>query len=515
MYCLLIHSVDSPPKKDEGFAGVSSANRQPPGSNFHSDSTATSSSLSPNAKPIIQVLHGIVHLYRRPLPLSSSSSAFPSSSSFPPSISDSLLPASRGMLLFVLAVPGHLSPQDFLRFCGSYADCSAGIQVIRNDGMEDRYSVLINFDDQKSADAFYLNLNGWKFSSVEGEICHILFLASLEFTESAEIACTPPLGSTELPTCPVCIERLDQEITGITSTTCDHSFQCSCILKWANSSCSVCQFCQEHSAKPVCLLCETSENLWICVICGFVGCGRYKEGHAFRHWKDTQHCFSLDLETQRVWDYAGDNYVHRINQSRCDDEFFKMKSNCRSNGNHCESCAFIEDSEISAALLSSKVEVIMDEYNRLLASQLENQRVYYETVLEDAKKKRERNISEDVDRAVGLKMQDIQLEIEKVFKEKKNFAEINENLMKSQNHWREKIIEIERRERETLRLKDQRIHELEEEIRDFTVFIEAQKALDIKGAVDDIRGGTLLPVPSPLTLSPRSKRSARITKKRS
>ncbi|KAI0513389.1 hypothetical protein KFK09_009408 [Dendrobium nobile] len=470
MYCLLIHSVDSPPKKDEGFAGVSSANRQPPGSTFHGDSTATSSSLSPNAKPIIQVLHGIVHLYRRPLPLSSSSS-----SSFPPSISDSLLPASRGMLLFVLAVPGHLSSQDFLCFCGSYADCSAEIQVIRNDGMEDRYSVLVNFDDQKSADAFYLNLNGWKFSSIEGEICHILFLASLEFTESAEIACTPPLGSTELPTCPVCIERLDQEITGITSTTCDHSFQCSCILKWANSSCSVCQFCQEHSAKPVCLLCETSENLWICVICGFVGCGRYKEGHAFRHWKDTQHCFSLDLETQRVWDYAGDNYVHRINQSKCDDEFFKMKSNCRSNGNHCESCAFIEDSEISAALLSSKVEAIMDEYNRLLASQLENQRVYYETLLEDAKKKRERYISEDVDRAVGLKIQDIQLEIEKVFKEKKNFAEI----------------------------------------RDFTVFIEAQKALDIKGAVDDIRGGTLLPVPSPLSLSPRSKRSARITKKRS
>ncbi|KAL0919954.1 hypothetical protein M5K25_009045 [Dendrobium thyrsiflorum] len=211
MFCLLIHSVDSLPKKDEGFAGVSSANREPPGSTSHGDSTATSSSLTPNAKPRIQELHGIVHLYRRPLPLSSSSSAFPSSSSFPPSISDSFLPASRGMLLFVLAVPGHLSPQDFLRFCGSYADCSAGIQVIRNDGMEDRYSVLVNFDDQKRADAFYLNLNGWRFSSVEvvneytGEICHILFLASLEFTESAEIACSPPLGSTELPTCPVCI----------------------------------------------------------------------------------------------------------------------------------------------------------------------------------------------------------------------------------------------------------------------------------------------------------------------
>ena len=36
-----------------------------------------------------------------------------------------------------------------------------------DDGVEDRYSVLVEFEDQKSADGFYLDLNGWRFSSSE------------------------------------------------------------------------------------------------------------------------------------------------------------------------------------------------------------------------------------------------------------------------------------------------------------------------------------------------------------
>lgn len=34
------------------------------------------------------------------------------------------------------------------------------------------------------------------------------------------------------------------------------------------------------------------------------GC-RYKQGHANDHWKASAHCYALELETQRVWDYAG------------------------------------------------------------------------------------------------------------------------------------------------------------------------------------------------------------------
>ena len=42
------------------------------------------------------------------------------------------------------------------------------------------------------------------------------------------------------------------------------------------------------------------QDLWICLICGHIGCGRYHSKHAVAHWRETQHCYALDLETQRV-----------------------------------------------------------------------------------------------------------------------------------------------------------------------------------------------------------------------
>ena len=35
----------------------------------------------------------------------------------------------------------------------------------------------------------------------------------------------------------------------------------------------------------------------------------YNGGDAIEHWQETEYCYSLALETQKVWDYAGDNYV--------------------------------------------------------------------------------------------------------------------------------------------------------------------------------------------------------------
>jgi len=49
----------------------------------------------------------------------------------------------------------------------------------RDDGVEDRYGVLVEFEDQKSADGFYLDLNGWRFSSSE---VLILYFLNFSFT---------------------------------------------------------------------------------------------------------------------------------------------------------------------------------------------------------------------------------------------------------------------------------------------------------------------------------------------
>ncbi|OAY31470.1 hypothetical protein MANES_14G114800v8 [Manihot esculenta] len=394
MFILRVHSVDV----DHPLAFEEAT--------FSTVSTTTTQS-NPIHNPKYSERRGVVHLYRN-----ASQSSLPN-------------PSSRSTSLFIVAVPNYLSADDFIRFCESHIDNVHELLFIRNDGMEDRYSVLIKLNDQLTADGFYGNFNGKRFSPAE-----------------------------------------------------------------------VCRLCQQQDEIPSCSVCGTSENLWVCLICGFVGCGRYKEQHAIRHWQDTQHCYSLDLRTQQIWDYVGDNYVHRLNQSKADGKLVDMNTRCMSLEGDYGTCGCSEDSGISGALFSSKVETIVDEYNRLLANQLEAQRQNYESLIADLRSKRESSINEVVDKAVTSTMQDIQTKLEKCEQEKDAVAEINRSLIKNQEIWRKKVKEVEERETAALRSRDERIIDLEEQIRDLTVYIEAQKTLNNMTDTSDIQGGTLLPVPS-------------------
>jgi BRCA1-associated protein len=248
------------------------------------------------------------------------------------------------------------------------------------------------------------------------------------------------------------------------------------------------------------------------VICGFVGCGRYKEGHAKQHWKDTDHCYSLDLETQRVWDYVGDSYVHRLNHSKSDAKNAKFRSKCKYSGDDCVNCSCNDDSDIGGAIYSSKAETIVDEYNRLLASQLETQREYYEARLSEAKKGREKLISEAVDKAVNDKLREMHLNLENLIVEKKKVAEMNEKLTRNQDVWRQTLRDIEERERAVLQSKDETIGDLEEQIKDFKFSIRVQKSIEKNGG--GLKGGTLVPLPMASDSGGKGKRSSRTTKRK-
>lgn len=142
---------------------------------------------------------------------------------------------------------------------------------------------------------------------------------------------------------------------------------------------------------------------------------RYKDEHAKRHWKETQHCYALELETRRVWDYSGDNYVHRLIQSKTDGKLVELNHHCVHSNEGCYSCECGVDPVFSEALQNSKVEAvclafplfppfiscsfvwsvilltcldnwfslifkilfmqIVNEYNELLTTQLENQKM--------------------------------------------------------------------------------------------------------------------------------------------
>lgn len=128
-------------------------------------------------------------------------------------------------------------------------------------------------------------------------------------------------------------------------------------------------------------MCHSDANLWICLICGAVGCGRYDAAHAFLHFQQTGHCFAMDLSTQRVWDYASDAYVHRLVQDKADGKLMELPARAVSTHDRAhEGDAWDEEDYVPR----EKVDNIGLEYTRLLTSQLESQRTYFAEVVERA-----------------------------------------------------------------------------------------------------------------------------------
>lgn len=143
------------------------------------------------------------------------------------------------------------------------------------------------------------------------------------------------------------------------------------------------------------------KTLWTCLTCGFVGCGRYSNKHSFAHFEQTQHPYSLELATLRIWNYCHGEYggfVQRADLLECPSSppslflWTRGLDFC----NHSESISPLErlpynhlsdslypstiDSSLSKATekSSKKVMMIGEEYEALLRSALEDQAQHYE-----------------------------------------------------------------------------------------------------------------------------------------
>ncbi|KAJ9118862.1 hypothetical protein QFC24_006061 [Naganishia onofrii] len=126
---------------------------------------------------------------------------------------------------------------------------------------------------------------------------------------------------------------------------------------------------------------------WICVICGYLGCSRYARGHARDHYARTGHAYSMEIDTQRVWDYVEDSYVHRLIQNRSDGKLVELPSAASfvsSRINHHLSALSLVDKHlgfgpsVSDEKKISKLEDMTLEYSYLLSTQLEQQKQHYE-----------------------------------------------------------------------------------------------------------------------------------------
>lgn len=436
--------------------------------------------------------------------------------------------AERSDLICMIGVPTSMTTHDLIQFTAPVVDDIESLRIIR-DPQPSQYMVLVKFRSQKAADDFYKTFNGAAYNSIEPELCHLVYVEKVETLKENDPKLRQPwTGRTELPTCPVCLERMDESVEGILTILCNHSFHSKCLGSWEDTSCPVCRYSQTPDPVPgnSCFECGSSESetrsndsLWICLICGHIGCGRYVEGHAYKHYTETQHTYAMQLGNNRVWDYAGDNYVHRLLQNKSDGKMVEVETPSR----------FTASDE--------KIDAVQLEYTYLLTNQLETQRRYFEdaltrretetmktiqelqeqsqtlTVERDALKDQLTHLTKEK-QTLDKKVNQMSQKLHKCLSDLQEEQSLNKCLGENQEGWQKKLKETEDKLTKVMHERDKEIEELKDQVRDLMFFLEAQDKLKNSTEVtaEEMQNSSL--VVSPSSSSTSSKASKSKSKKR-
>ncbi|XP_077318135.1 BRCA1-associated protein isoform X1 [Lithobates pipiens] len=418
-----------------------------------------------SGNPSVEIVHGIMHLYK---------------TNKMTSLKEDV---RRSAMLCILTVPAAMTSHDLMKFVAPFNEVIEHMKIIR-DSTPNQYMVLIKFSSQAEADSFYIESNGRQFNSIEEDVCQLVYVERAEVLKSEDGASLPVMDLTELPKCTVCLERMDESVNGILTTLCNHSFHSQCLQRWDDTTCPVCRYCQtpEPVEENKCFECGVQENLWICLICGHIGCGRYVSRHAYKHFEETQHTYAMQLTNHRVWDYAGDNYVHRLVASKTDGKIVQYE--CE--GDTCQ---------------EEKIDSLQLEYSYLLTSQLESQRIYWENKIVRLEKDTADEINnmkakfkETIDKCDSLehrlndllkekqtverKCTQLNTKLSKLSNELKEEQEMNKCLRANQALLQTKLREEENMRKEVGEQKDLQIVEMQEQLRDVMFYLEAQRKIN-------------------------------------
>ncbi|KAI9659714.1 MAG: hypothetical protein M1831_003612 [Alyxoria varia] len=423
---LAVQSIDMAPTGESVSGTHANASREHHAAQLSQTGLTVKGRFVPTNPKTTELGTGVVHLYRDPLPSSTDphdpQTSHKSQIASNPEVDERKAYVDQdSTTLCILAVPSYMTPADLLGWIGEDArEDISHFRLIKTE-RTNKYMVLMKFRETSRTKLWQSNWNGKLFNTMEPENCHVVFIRSIQFqtfdngrdpssypevtnnpftpivkepsdardasrsstTLTAKPAPPPTPALVELPTCPVCLERMD-ETTGLATIFCQHVFHCACLQKWKGSGCPVCRYTQDdmiskakkdsaEDAENECRVCGSTTNLWICLICGHVGCGRYDEAHARAHFENTSHSFAMDISTQHIWDYVGDEYVHRLIQNQSDGKLVELPPSAPS-----------ERAESGELIPRQKMENMSLEYTYLLTSQLDSQRNYFEEQVERA-----------------------------------------------------------------------------------------------------------------------------------
>ncbi|CAJ1459559.1 unnamed protein product [Effrenium voratum] len=364
---------------------------------------------------------------------------------------------------------------------------------------------------------------------------------------------SPTLG--DRPFCTVCQETVDSnpseyqltELGGGVPLTilCGHTFHARCLSCWCDTRCPVCRFQQHPYQTSSCDVCGQAEGVHICLVCGAIGCTG-PQGHAQQHFEATSHAYALDVNTQHVWDYAGNGYVHRLLYNSQDGKM--VEHSAPEEGLTAQAVfgdlrwadwADMEDDDCEkiAALFTrapgagsstdntKKQEAIVSEFNNLLSTQLTAQREHFDELrldIEQQNSQELRKLEEELNgaqlmadgaqqrletvrqEAQHLERQVAELSAEEATaqRQRSQLEALNRRLGAEQKAFEEKQTGAEEMKRRRQQ-RDRQVAELQQEIRDLELFLQMRRRCENADGAE-MQGAHLL-----VTESDRRTRRAR------
>ena len=331
--------------------------------------------------------------------------------------------------LFFVAVP-QKNKLNFRNFCLLFKidinNIIGSLRIIHPTTKQE--SLIIKFINIEYTQTVLYNCHGKIFNkNNSNDICHVLF--ALRFNVGNynnisniynEIISNKYIS---LPLCPLCLERIDQLQSNVWSHTCnDYSNNnsniynnnifseyydytnlgiCDCNHIWNYINCNVCNIIKSiHKNNKSKLFkcneigCHETNDLWICLICSNIGCGRNtKYKHGLSHFEITKHGFTLNLNDLHVWDYISDDWVHRLFQKKTvvanniishNNELNINYSNNNNNNDNNDGSVNPVD-PILKDMVMIKMDNIREYYNKMLTDTINQQRIYYENEIHNIK----------------------------------------------------------------------------------------------------------------------------------
>ena len=220
----------------------------------------------------------------------------------------------------LLDAPSYMIPGDLVKFLASMLPRIRRIQILRRFGSLDSYLALLHLYDKGAAEAIVAGYDGVPFSSLERSLCSMRRVKAVELPAGSGQA--EGTGQTEDPVfCPVCLDSLS--LDALFTGCCGHTLHAACATRLESSLCPVCRF-QHDDPDTVFSACGTcgwrgdDRDVWVCLVCGAVGCGSQHADHIRQHYIETLHAYAVSTATGAVFDFAGDGFVHRLALQRSD-----------------------------------------------------------------------------------------------------------------------------------------------------------------------------------------------------